>query len=110
MKIVAIVGSYRRGGIVESAVDALLAAAAAQGAAVEKIHLLDRHIEFCTNCRTCTLEPGGARGRCTLTDDLPALLDTVDASDGLVLAYPVNFWTVTALMKRFLERTVCYAY
>ncbi len=110
MKIIAIVGSYRRGGIVESAVDELLAAAAKDGAEVEKIHLLDRHVEFCTNCRACTLEPGAERGRCTLADDVPAILDSIDASDAIVLASPVNFWTVTALMKRFIERTVCYAH
>ncbi len=110
MHIIAIVGAYRRGGIVESAVDALLAAAAAEGAQVEKIHLLDRHVEFCTNCRACTLEPGTERGLCTLRDDIPAIFDRIDASDGLVLASPVNFWTVTALMKRFIERTVCYAH
>jgi NAD(P)H-dependent FMN reductase len=110
VKITAIVGSYRRGGIVESAVDILLAAAGDHGADVEKVHLLDRHVEFCTNCRTCTTQPGPDRGRCTIADDVPVILDTLDASDVLVLASPVNFWTVTALMKRFLERTVCYAY
>ena len=110
MKITAIVGSYRRGGIVESAVDELLAAAEACGAAVEKINLLDRRVEFCANCRNCTTEPGPDRGRCLIADDVPVILDTLDASDAFVLAAPVNFWTVTALMKRFIERTVCYGY
>ncbi len=110
MKIVAIVGAYRRGGIVESAVDEILATAADQGAQVEKVHLLDRHVEFCTNCRACTLEPGAERGKCTLADDVPVILDSLDTSDGIVLASPVNFWSVTALMKRFIERTLCYAY
>jgi NAD(P)H-dependent FMN reductase len=110
VKVTAVVGSYRRGGIVESAVDEVLAAAMGQGTEVEKIHLLDRHVEFCTNCRTCTLEQGAERGRCVLHDDVPAILDTLDASDVIVLASPVNFWTVTALMKRFIERTVCYGY
>lgn len=110
MKITAIVGSYRRGGIVESAVDELLAAAKACGAAVEKVNLLDRHVEFCANCRNCTTEPGPDRGRCLIADDVPAILDTLDASDAFVLAAPVNFWTVTALMKRFIERTVCCGY
>jgi multimeric flavodoxin WrbA len=108
VKVTAVVGSYRRGGIVESA--ELLAAARAGGAEVEKIHLLYRQVEFCTNCRACTLEPGAERGRCTIADDVPAILDSLDASDAFVLASPVNFWTVTALMKRFIERTVCSGY
>jgi putative NADPH-quinone reductase len=41
---------------------------------------------------------------------MPAILDALDASDVIVLASPLNFWTVTALMKRFIERTVCYGY
>jgi NAD(P)H-dependent FMN reductase len=67
-------------------------------------------VEFCANCRTCTAEPGPNRGRCLIADDVPAILDKIDASDAIVLATPVNFWTVTALMKRFIERTVCYAH
>jgi NAD(P)H-dependent FMN reductase len=110
VKITAILGSYRRGGIVESAVDELLAAAETCGAAVEKIHLLDRRVEFCANCRNCTTEPGPDRGRCLIADDVPAILDALEASDAFVLAAPVNFWTVTALMKRFIERTVCCGY
>ena len=110
MKITAILGSYRRGGIVESAVDELLAAAETRGAVVEKIHLLDRRVEFCANCRNCTTEPGPDRGRCLIADDVPDILDALDASDAFVLAAPVNFWTVTALMKRFIERTVCCGY
>lgn len=110
MKIAAIVGSYRRGGIVESAVDELLAAARAAGAETEKIHLLDRRVEFCTNCRNCAAEPGPDRGHCLIADDVPAILDTIENSDAFVLAAPVNFWTVTALMKRFVERTVCCGY
>ena len=110
MKIAAIVGSYRRGGIVESAVDELLAAAETSGAEVEKVHLLERRVEFCVNCRNCTVEPGPDRGRCLIADDVPAILDTLEASDAFVLAAPVNFWTVTALMKRFIERSVCCGY
>jgi NAD(P)H-dependent FMN reductase len=110
VRVTAIVGSYRRGGIVDSAVDEVLAAARIEGAEVEKVNLLDRHVEFCTNCRTCTAMPGPDRGRCAIADDVPTILDEIDMSDVIVLAAPVNFWTVTALMKRFIERTICYGY
>jgi multimeric flavodoxin WrbA len=108
--ITAIVGTYRKGGVTDSAVDAVLAAAAEAGADTNKIYLLDRHIEFCTNCRTCTQEPGGEPGPCVLADDMPDLIAALRASRGIVLASPMNFWTVTAIMKRFIERLVCYAY
>ena len=33
-----------------------------------------------------------------------ALLNELERSDAIVLASPMNFWTVTAVMKRFIER------
>lgn len=110
MKITAIVGSYRRGGIIESIVDEILDSAKEHGAAVEKINLLDAHVEFCTNCRICTQKEHPVRGRCIQNDDMEGILDRLDESDVFILASPMNFWTVTALMKRFIERLVCYGY
>jgi NAD(P)H-dependent FMN reductase len=95
---------------VESAVDELLGAAQAEGASVDKVNLLDRHVDFCTNCRACTLQPGTERGQCPIQDDVPDILGRLERSDAFILASPMNFGTVTALMKRFIERTVCYGY
>jgi multimeric flavodoxin WrbA len=109
-EVLAIVGSYRKGGTIDRAIDQILDAAAENGASVSKIFLSDWNIEFCRNCRQCTQEPGEQRGACTLSDDMAALLDRIQAADALVLGSPVNFGTVTALMKRFIERTTCLAH
>ena len=109
-RITAILGTYRKDGVIDSAVDEILAAARDAGAETTKIYLIDRHIEFCTNCRTCTQQEGDRRGPCPIADDMKGLLDEIEQSDGIVLASPMNFWTVTAVMKRFMERLVCYAY
>jgi NAD(P)H-dependent FMN reductase len=108
--IAAIIGSYRPGGITELALAELLAAAEAAGASVTRIDLRERHVEFCTNCRHCTSQPGPERGSCPLDDDLNSILETIRQADAIVLVSPVNFGTVTALMKRFMERLVCFAY
>ncbi|GFO63017.1 flavodoxin family protein [Geomonas paludis] len=110
LKVVAIVGSYRKGGMVDQVVDEVLAGAAQAGAQVHKVYLLDTHVEFCTNCRLCTQEPGRARGICPVADEMARLLDLVEGCQALVLASPTNFGSVTALTKRFVERLVCYAY
>ncbi|MEN6450260.1 MAG: flavodoxin family protein [Thermoguttaceae bacterium] len=110
MKITAIVGSYRKGHVIDRAVDEVLAAASEAGAVTAKLHLIDRHIEFCANCRVCTQVEGPQRGECPIQDDMRSILDEVEQCDALVLASPMNFGTVTAVMKRFIERTVCYAY
>lgn len=109
IKVIAIVGSYRKGGIIDSAVDEMLASAEEAGASARKVYLLEKNIQFCLNCRRCTQSKGPRRGTCTHTDDMAALLDEIEEADGLILGSPVNFFTVTALTKRFVERLVCYA-
>lgn len=109
-KVLAIVGSYRKDGVIDRAIDEILASAAEEGAETEKIFLIDKHIEFCTNCRTCVEEKGLRRGTCIIDDDMSDLLEKIEGADALVLGSPMNFGTVTAVMKRFIERLVCYAY
>jgi multimeric flavodoxin WrbA len=110
IKVTAIVGTYRKGGVIDTAVDEILAAAEQAGAEVGKIQLIDKHIEFCTNCRTCGQLEGPNCGECVIADDMASILEEIRRSDALVLASPMNFFTVTAVMKRFMERLVCCAY
>jgi multimeric flavodoxin WrbA len=109
-KVVAIVGSYRKGGVTESAVEAVLEGARANGAATQMIRLNDCELNFCTNCRKCTQAPGEERGVCAQGDDLEQILVAVESADAVVLASPVNYYNVTALYRRFLERLLGYAY
>jgi FMN-dependent NADH-azoreductase len=110
LKVVAILGTYRREGATAQAVEAILAGARARGATTSTIYLLDHPIEFCRNCRACTQSEGSDRGLCQQHDSLTKILDELDAADSIVLASPVNFFNVTALTRRFLERLVVYAY
>ena len=104
------VGSYRKDGIIDTAIDEILTSAMEEGAEVTKVYLIDKHIEFCTNCRTCTQHEGQKRGECVIADDMSTVLDEIERSDVIVLGSPVNFGTVTAVMKMFIERLVCFAY
>ncbi|MEW5736684.1 MAG: flavodoxin family protein [Thermodesulfobacteriota bacterium] len=108
--ITAVVGTYREGGTIDQAVDLVLRAAEQAGAHVAKINLKDLDLRFCTNCRVCTQAPGNERGACVLPDDMGGILDRLDRSDAIILASPMNFGTVTALTKAFIERLICYAY
>lgn len=110
LRVVALNGSYRKGGTIDSVIEEILDAARLAGAITEKIDLTDQQLQMCKNCRICTQEAGVRRGLCILEDDMDAILDKLEAADSLVLGSPVNFATVTAVMKVFLERLVCYAY
>jgi multimeric flavodoxin WrbA len=109
-RILGIVGSYRRSGTIDSLVQAVLSAAEEQGAETDKIYLIDKHVEFCTNCRTCTQKPGAERGECVHRDDVAGILDRYDASDGIVIGAPVNCFNLNAITRRFMERLVCLTY
>ncbi|MDJ0797445.1 MAG: flavodoxin family protein [Calothrix sp. MO_167.B12] len=109
-KIVGIVGSYRKNGFIDTAIAHILASAESQGAKTQKIYLQDKHIEFCTNCRSCLQEPGKQRGKCILEDDMESVLQEIESADSLVIGAPVNFGNVNALTRKFLERCVCYGY
>jgi FMN-dependent NADH-azoreductase len=110
-RIVAIVGTYRKGKVIDTAASEILCGAQEHGAETQTIYLLDKHIEFCTNCRSCTqAKDVGRRGRCIHHDDMDEILRVIDAADGLVLAAPTNFFNVNALTRRFIERLVPYAY
>lgn len=110
VKITAIVGSYRKGGVIDTTVDEILTSAREKGAEATKIYLIDRHIEFCRNCRNCTQSEGRQRGECPIVDDMSSILDEIEQSDAIVLASPTNCGSVTAVMQRFHERLVCLAY
>jgi FMN-dependent NADH-azoreductase len=109
-KILGIVGSYRKNGIIDCMVTETLSGAKALGAATKKIYLSDAHIEFCRNCRQCTQEPGVEPGKCVHSDDFNAILSEWKECDGLVIGAPVNFFNVTAVTRKFIERLACFSY
>ncbi len=109
-KILAINGSYRDDGITDQVVATMLSLLNATGTETEVISLRDYPIEFCHNCRQCTQAPGDKPGKCVLDDGMQELIDKIEQADGYILASPVNFGSVTAIFKRFMERLIVYAY
>jgi hypothetical protein len=109
-KVVAILGTYRKGGTIDTAVEAILDGSRSKRATTRTIYLMEKHLEFCTNCRQCVQEPGPERGRCKHKDDLESILTAIETADAVVLASPVNLGNTTAIFRRFMERLIGYAY
>jgi len=102
-KILAVVGSPRKGGNTDVLVAKIAAGAAAAGAQVETIHLGDLQIRECDGCHACW------RGRpCSKDDDMRAVYPKIAASDILLLGTPVYWYGPTALMKAFIDRFVYF--
>jgi multimeric flavodoxin WrbA len=110
VKILAIAGSYREGGVIDQAVDVAVQAVREAGAEVDVVQLRELPIAFCTNCRICTQSAGEAPGDCVQRDGMLELVAKIESADAFILASPTNFYAVTALFKRFMERLVVYAY
>ncbi|MFN2290560.1 MAG: flavodoxin family protein [Anaerolineae bacterium] len=98
--ILGIVGSARHWGNSELLVRQALAGAQREGARVALLRLTALHIEPCTGCLRCVI--GGKP--CPLDDDMPWLIDTIQAADGVVLAAPTYFLGPAATVKLVLDR------
>lgn len=109
-KILVINGSYREGGITDQILNHFENAANDAGIPIETVVLRNFSIEFCTNCRSCTQEPGRKPGKCMLEDDMNQLIQKIEDADFYVFASPTNMYSATALFRRFLERLVVYGY
>jgi len=112
MKVVAVMGSYRKGRTIDSLVDRAIEGVleARPDAAVDKIVLTDRHIEYCRNCGACRQDdPEKPIARCVIDDDMQQILPAMFEADAYIFGGPIFEGTVNALMKTFLER-ICWTF
>jgi multimeric flavodoxin WrbA len=102
LKILAINGSRRKSGNTAILIQSVLASAGKAGASVETIHLGDLDIDACTGCEGCS-----GSWECVIEDDFSRVIGALDEADGIVLASPTYWYSVTSDMKRFIDR--CYS-
>jgi multimeric flavodoxin WrbA len=97
--ILAIYGSPRRRGNTSTLLDKAVAGAMESGAQVEKVVLRDLSIAPC-------LEIYGCRntGRCVIKDDFQRVYDQLLECEGLMLASPIFFYSVSAQTKCLMDR------
>lgn len=74
------------------------------------IQARDLSIEFCSNCRICMKFTGDALGLCPIKDDMAGLIDTIIASDVVVLVSPINCYDLPSILKIILERMSVFCY
>jgi len=98
-KIIAIYGSPRRKGNSSTLLDQAVQGALETGATVEKIVLRDLRISPCLEIYRCRDD-----GRCVIQDDFQKVHDKILDCQGLILASPIFFYTVSAHTKIFMDR------
>jgi len=98
-KIIAIYGSPRRRGNTARLLQRAVEGARDAGAEVEEIVLRDLKMSPCLEIYGCK-----NAGECRLKDDFQTARDQILASQGLMLASPVFFYTVSAHTKILMDR------
>lgn len=67
---------------------------------VEIVHVIDKHIEYCTGCFAC-MKNGG---RCIHNDDMRNLLEKMLQADLLVFSFPLYCYGMPAPLKALIDR------
>jgi len=102
MKILAVLGSPRKGGNTEILVDEILKGARSKGHDAEKVHLYDYEILPCLDCRGCKREKFGFT--CTLSDSMEEIYAKLESADLIIFGTPIYWYGPTAKMKLFIDR------
>ncbi len=104
MKVIGVNGSPRKTWNTATLLGKALEGAASCGARTEIVHLYDLSYKGCVSCFACKTPEGKSYGRCARQDGLTPLLGQIEAADGLILASPIYYGTVTGEMRSFMER------
>ena len=100
MKILAILGSARKGGNTHTLIkEALKGAGAAKGTKVYDLSRMDIH--GCMGCLGCRVD--GSDG-CILKDEMQVLYKAIKDADAIILGSPIYYGEVTGQMKTFMDR------
>ncbi len=102
MRIIAIDASRGRG-VVSRSVELAARSASAAGAEVDVVRLAEYDIRYCTGCKMCRLT-----GACKIDDDLPALVERIASSDGVIFGVPSYFRKADRAMQAVLDRLAGY--
>lgn len=98
-KLISINGSPRPGNNTGRMLHIFTAAAERFGMTVEEVELRTFDLKMCRGCLACFKS-----GRCMHRDGLNELMTRVENADGVVLASPVYYGSVTAQLKSFMDR------
>lgn len=102
MRVLILSGSPRRNGNSDLLCNEFMKGAQDANHEVTKIFIRDKTIHYCTACEACQKNIG----KCHQNDDMSDILEQMLASDVIVMASPVYFYTMDGQMKTLIDRTV----
>lgn len=103
VRILCIAGSPRRHGNSERLLDAFIRGVNNAGGLVDKLVVAEMGIASCRGCNTCS-----STGTCIVRDRMQEVYELIDVADAIVIASPVYFATVPAVLKSLYDRCQPY--
>jgi len=104
MKLMAIIGSPRKGGNTELLINHMIAGCSSKTSVdLEQFLVSEKKIEFCTGCMSCVM-PSPGTGKCVITDDMADILEQMKQSDAFIFGTPNHMRTITAPLLNFITR------
>jgi len=100
MKILGLVGSYRKNGNSDILAKEALMGAEEVGAEVELLRLTDYRINPCQGFGLCLFREEG----CHIEDDVKVIWAKIGEADGILLSVPCYFLESTAVLKQLIDR------
>ena len=100
MKILGLVGSYRKLGNTEVLIREALMSAAEMGAEVEMLRLTDLNIKPCKGCMACVFK----KADCKIEDDANFLFSKLFEADGIILGSPIYIFGPAGIIKMIQDR------
>lgn len=104
MKILALIGSPRKGGNTDILVDKFLEGTEMKGHVYEKIYLYKYNISSCIECNNCKKN----NCVCTIKDEMQEVYPKIDTSDVVVFGTPNYWFGPSAKMKLLIDRLLPY--
>jgi len=99
MKILAIIGTNRRNGLVERLCKKVIDGASENGHECELINLFDFKIGNCIGCWKCV-----KNNECVLNDDFDKILEKFKEAKVIILGIPCYWSNVPGIVKTFFDR------
>jgi len=99
LNVIGIAGSPRRGGNTELLLDSVMAGAREAGSETKTIILCDLDIHPCRHCDGCL-----QAGKCVVQDDMQPIYEDLVNADGIVIASPMFFMSLSAQAKAMIDR------
>jgi len=102
-RVLAVAGSPRRGGNSDALLDAAVEGIREAGGEADVLYVAQADVWPCRGCNACSID-----GACILRDGMQDVYPRIDAADAVLVASPVFFATVPAVLKALYDRCQPY--